>query len=155
MPEKICAFQCIKSLKWGFLKSKKVWNEIIIWTLTSLSTRATLLKDFFFFVTWNWLYLPLIAPPVGKNGKAIFSPRVDIDHIFFQHVGALLPGKGSYIPWHEGTCMFRSLLCWVHYAHSMYKCKRSLIRTDIQVDTESCGFLVIWKQLLNIKLVLW
>ena len=35
------AFQCMKSLKWGFVKSKKVWNLIKIWTLTSLSIAVT------------------------------------------------------------------------------------------------------------------
>ena len=33
-------YQCIQTVlkvwKWGFVKSKKVWNQIKIWTLTSL-----------------------------------------------------------------------------------------------------------------------
>ena len=33
---KRCAFQCIKVWKWSFVKRKKVWNQIKIWTLTSL-----------------------------------------------------------------------------------------------------------------------
>ena len=33
---KRCAFQCIKSQKMGFVKSKKVWNQIKFCTLTSL-----------------------------------------------------------------------------------------------------------------------
>ena len=33
---KRCAFQCIKVWKWDFVKCEKVWNQIKIWTLTSL-----------------------------------------------------------------------------------------------------------------------
>ena len=41
---KRCAFQCIQTAlkvwKWGFVKSKKVLNQIKIWTLTSLQNNS-------------------------------------------------------------------------------------------------------------------
>ena len=36
MPEKNVLFNAVKVWKYGFVKSKKVWNQIKIWTLTSL-----------------------------------------------------------------------------------------------------------------------
>ena len=40
---KRCAFQCIKSLKIGFCEEQKVWNQIKIWTLTSLYSGRVIL----------------------------------------------------------------------------------------------------------------
>ena len=46
---KRCAFQCIetslKVWKWGFKKNQKVWNQIKIWTLTSLLIKLKSIDD--------------------------------------------------------------------------------------------------------------
>ena len=50
---KICAFQCIKSLKMWFCNVQKVWNQIKIWTLTSLVFKLpTRLKTFHEYCFW-------------------------------------------------------------------------------------------------------
>ena len=40
---KYVLFNTFKVWKWGFVKSKKVWNQIQVWTLTSMS--APVLTD--------------------------------------------------------------------------------------------------------------
>ena len=60
---KRCALQCIQTAlkvwKWGFVKSKKVWNQIKIWTLASSVCRVCrdTLSSWISFLCYRWRYL--------------------------------------------------------------------------------------------------
>ena len=58
MPEKIGFFNALNVGKWGFVKSKKVWNQIKIWTL------KTLLSSHTFYECFGNASVPHIPTPV-------------------------------------------------------------------------------------------
>ena len=71
------AFHCIhtalKVSKWGFVKSKKFWNQIKIWTLTSLFSVKFIMN-----LIWKYFNWPLWKQSlVSDQGNSFKSPLRD------------------------------------------------------------------------------
>ena len=91
----------LKVWKWGFVKSKKVWNQIKIWTLTSLRySHPYGLKN----TVILYFRTPLILPTTRPYGVCV--DRISVRYIDLQFISSTHTHQG----WCETTVLSKILL---------------------------------------------